>query len=248
MLYLLIILATLSTALISGLFSMAGGMILMGVFGFILSVPAAMVLHGVAQTFSNGSRIWIYRRDVRWWTLLPYSLGALLVLAVFVAVSFVPPIGLVFLLIGIFPFVALRLPESINLNMERPAVAVFCGVIVTLAQMLAGASGPILDAFYNRSNLTRQEILGTKAVTQTFGHILKLGYYALLIGAASNEIPVWLVPAVVVAAIGGNYLASFLVMRITDHQFRRVGRYLILVIGVIYIGKGVFELMPGIAG
>ena len=54
MTYLLLVLATFATSIISGVLSMAGGMILMGVFGFFLSVPAAMVLHGIAQTFSNG--------------------------------------------------------------------------------------------------------------------------------------------------------------------------------------------------
>jgi uncharacterized protein len=61
---LLLVLATLATSIISGVLSMAGGMILMGVFGFLLSVPAAMVLHGIAQTFSNGSRVWLYRRYI----------------------------------------------------------------------------------------------------------------------------------------------------------------------------------------
>lgn len=51
MTYLLLVLATFATSIISGVLSMAGGMILMGVFGFFLSVPAAMVLHGIAQTF-----------------------------------------------------------------------------------------------------------------------------------------------------------------------------------------------------
>ena len=64
-LMILLVLATLATSIISGVLSMAGGMILMGVFGFFLSEPAAMVLHGIAQTFSNGSRVWLYRRHIK---------------------------------------------------------------------------------------------------------------------------------------------------------------------------------------
>lgn len=69
--YLLLLLATLATSLISGVLSMAGGMILMGVFSLLLSVPAAMVLHGIAQSFSNGSRVWLYRRHIKWRMLIP---------------------------------------------------------------------------------------------------------------------------------------------------------------------------------
>ena len=68
---LVLALATFITSVISGVLSMAGGMILMGVFAFVLSVPAAMVLHGVAQAVSNGSRVWFYREHIAWHVLWP---------------------------------------------------------------------------------------------------------------------------------------------------------------------------------
>jgi len=243
MIYLLLVLAALATSIISGVLSMAGGMILMGVFGFFLSVPAAMVLHGIAQTFSNGSRVWFYRRHIKWRVLGYYSIGAFAVLGFFATLTFVPSIGVVFILIGCFPFVALILPTSINLDMERGPVSFFSGIVVTTAQMLAGASGPVLDIFYVKSEMSKEAILGTKAVTQTLGHILKLIYYAFIMAIDSDLIPVWVIPAVVAAAIFGNYCASLLVTRMSDSQFKQIGRYFIMVIGVIYIAKGVAELV-----
>ncbi len=242
MIYLILILATLATSIVSGVLSMAGGMILMGVFGFLLSVPAAMVLHGVAQAFSNGSRVWLYRSHIRLAVLLPYTFGALLVLGVFSATVFVPDIGLVFILIGSFPLITLVLPKRINLDMEKAPIAFLSGIVVTVAQMLAGASGPVLDIFYVQSSLTRHEILGTKAVTQTLGHIIKLAYYAVLLGAAGSELPAWIFLAVVGAALAGNWIGKFVIERIDDRQFKSVGRYVIVVIGLVYITKGVVEL------
>lgn len=240
MIYLLLTFATLVTSLISGVLSMAGGMILMGVFGFFLSVPAAMVLHGVAQAVSNGSRIYLYRSHIRIGVLIPYAIGAALVLGLFVAVAFVPDKGLIFILIGLFPFVSLAMPKSLHLDVEKKPVALVCGVLVTGAQMLAGASGPVLDIFYVNSKLTRHEILATKAVTQTLGHVIKLGYYALLIPMAA-DLPAWIFPVVVIAAIAGNWLGSRIVEKMHDDQFKAIGRYVIMVIGGIYVGKGVFE-------
>lgn len=46
----------LGTACLSGIFGMAGGMILMGVLLAVMSVPDAMALHGVTQMASNASR------------------------------------------------------------------------------------------------------------------------------------------------------------------------------------------------
>ena len=60
---------------------------------------------------------------------------------------------------------------------------------------------------------------------------------------ASDLIPVWVIPAVVAAAILGNYCASLLVTRLSNHQFKKIGRYVIRVICIIYIGKGVAELI-----
>jgi uncharacterized membrane protein YfcA len=241
MLYLTLIAATLFTSLISGILSMAGGMILMGVFSLLLSVPVAMVLHGVAQTFSNGSRIWLYRQHIRWSVLIPYSIGSLLVLVVFILVTLVPNKGLVFFLIGIFPFLTLAVPRKTHLDIERPTTALACGILVTTAQMLAGASGPVLDIFYVNSKLSRFEILGTKAITQTLGHLIKLGYYGALLGTATGQLPIWLIIAVMIAALGGNWLGKLVVDRLDDKLFRRSGRIVILLIGVVYLGKAIDE-------
>jgi uncharacterized membrane protein YfcA len=243
MLYIILIIATLVTSIISGVLSMAGGMILMGVFGFVLSVPAAMVLHGVAQAASNGARIWLHREHVRWSVLPPYTLGTIVVLAVFVAIQFVPDKGIVFILIGITPFLSVNLPARVDLNMERPAVAFLCGLVVTTAQMLAGASGPLLDVFYVRSKLGRREVLGTKAITQTLGHIVKLIYYATLLTQLSVNLPIYVYPAVVIGALIGNGVGKIIVERMSDEQFRKIGSRVIMAVGVVYLAKGAYELM-----
>lgn len=53
---LIILLATLSTAFLSSIFGMLGGLILMGVLITIMPVSQAMVLHGLIQLTSNGYR------------------------------------------------------------------------------------------------------------------------------------------------------------------------------------------------
>jgi uncharacterized membrane protein YfcA len=238
----LLVFATLATSLISGVLSMAGGMILMGVFSLFLTVPTAMVLHGIAQAFSNGSRIWLHRRHIRWAVLLPYTLGSFVILGLFMLITFIPNKGLVFLLIGLFPFIAFVIPKSLDLDIERPVMAFLCGLLVTTAQMLAGASGPVLDIFYVQSKLSRYEILGTKAITQTLGHLIKLVYYGLLLSVSvTAELPAWLIPAVIIAALFGNWLGKHIVDRLDDAAFKKIGKIVILLIGIAYIGKAMDE-------
>ena len=62
----------LATALLSGLFGMAGGLILAGLLLAVLPLPAAMVLHAVTQIASNPWRGLLWWRHVRWNAALPY--------------------------------------------------------------------------------------------------------------------------------------------------------------------------------
>ena len=54
------------TSFLSGIFGMAGGMILMGVLLVLLPVPEAMMLHGVTQMASNGWRGLLWWRHAHW--------------------------------------------------------------------------------------------------------------------------------------------------------------------------------------
>ena len=187
----------------------------------------------------------MYRAHIEWQILVPYMAGAMLVGVIFALTSWVPPLAIVFLMIGVFPLIGALLPSDINLNILDRRVAFGCGVVVTLAQFLAGASGPVLDVFYVKTRLTRQQVLGTKALTQTLGHLLKLAYYGTLIGVIADEpVPAWwLIGLVVAAAMGGNWAGAKIVLKMTDDQFRVIGRRLIVAISLVYIAKGASELI-----
>jgi len=149
---LLILVGVLATSVVSGIVGMAGGMILMAVLVAAYSVPVAMILHGVTQAGANGSRTWFLRRHVRWAVLWPYLAGSLICVGIVLLYRFVPDRGLVLILIGAMPWLALLLPRQSTIDVEHPTTAFGCGLSATAAQLLAGASGPLLDLFYQRSD------------------------------------------------------------------------------------------------
>ena len=57
--------AIVSTSFISGIFGMAGGMILMGILLAFMPLAPAMVLHGLVQTASSGWRSLAMARGYR---------------------------------------------------------------------------------------------------------------------------------------------------------------------------------------
>ena len=242
MAHLIIAFATLLTSIISGALSMAGGVILMGVLSLLLPVSAAMVLHGVAQTASNGSRVVFHRTHILWPVLIPYLIGALAAVAIFTVFIFVPQKVLIFIVVGLFPFLSLAIPDQLNLDIERPVVATICGFLVTATQLVAGASGPVLDVFYVKSRLTRHQVLATKSVTQTSSHVIKLGYYLTVVGL-TVDLSFWVYMLVIAAASAGNSVGKSLVAKIDDVQFRYAGRIITLNMGALFLGNGIWLLV-----
>src|ERR1700760_3941059 len=64
-----------ATAFLSGLFGMAGGLILIGVLLALMPLPTAMVLHAITQMASNGWRAFLWRAHIRWRPVCVYLIG-----------------------------------------------------------------------------------------------------------------------------------------------------------------------------
>jgi uncharacterized membrane protein YfcA len=238
----LILLSVFGTSVLSGILGMAGGMILMAIMVSTLSVAAAMMIHGAVQATSNGSRSWFLRRHIQWRILPAYLLGAALALAGFVALTLVPDSGVVLIMVGAFPLLARFTPRLKGLNITHLPTALACGVIVTSAQLIAGASGPLLDVFYLNSTLNRYEVVASKALTQTLGHLIKLAYYGWFIGV-TEAIPAWFYLVAMATAVIGTRIGTRLLDRLKDDTFRRISGWVILTIGAVCVAKGVLDLL-----
>jgi len=232
------------TSFISGIFGMAGGMVLIGFLLLMLPVPVAMVFHGVIQIAANGSRSWLWRQHINWKVVLQFGAGTACALVVFSFFSFVPPKPMVLLMVGLIPFVALSVPQRFAPNIERRGQAFFAGLIGGTLQLVAGVTGPLLDIFYVRSGMTRQVNVATKSAAMVLGHISKVAYFGLMIAnPAGREPEQWAVMAFAAAfAILGTQLSRRLLDKMSDKQFYYWTRRVILALGAVYVVQGVWQL------
>ena len=238
---LLILVSAAITACISGIFGMAGGMIFMGIIASVMGVAEAMVVHGVVQSVSNSSRAWLLRPDIRW-DILGYTfLGALPAIALFAMMSFVPNKATLFIVLGLLPFI-LWLPKGLlQGDAAKPLHAALSGTMVIGLNLLAGVAGPALDFFYVETTLTRKEIVATKAVTMLASHIVKIIYFGIPLIAAvglTTLPPIWIFAAAVPCIIFGTYIGTRLLHRLSDIHFKSYTKYLVTVIGFIYVWRG----------
>ena len=231
--------AVFATSFLSGIFGLAGGLVLMGALLLFLPVTTAMVLHAITQMASNGSRAVLWRKHVDLSIFVRYMLGAAIAFALFAALRFVPDRALVYMALGIMPFVGFVLPESVAPQADRRFVSELCGFVATALQLVSGVSGPTLDIALVRSPLERRAVVATKAMCQVATHAMKFVYFGALIGGSVDVVPTWAIVASVILAIAGTNLAKTLLERMSDVQFRRWMKALMITIGAFYMAQGV---------
>jgi uncharacterized membrane protein YfcA len=242
MLTLVLCLVMLGTAFLSGVFGMAGGLILIGVLLALLPLPEAMALHAITQMASNGWRGLLWWRHVRWGPIGAFLLGSVLALGVWTLWRWVPSKPVAMLLLGVTPFLVRLVPPGLRPNAESPVQGTLYGAACMTLMLLTGVSGPLLDTFFLGGGLERRQIVATKAVCQLFGHAVKLFYFSAVIDQAATIDPVMAVLAVVVSMIGTS-LARPVLDRLSDLQYRTWATHIITVIAGYYVAHGGWLLL-----
>lgn len=233
--------ATLVTSFISGIFGMAGGLILMGVLNATLPVATAMIFHGAVQLVANGWRAFLIRQHISWSILGRYLIGGIPAMAVLFFVSWQPDKHLIFILLGCMAFVP-WIPKCLfALDASKPGQAEALGFIAQGLNTLAGVVGPILDVFFVKTEMTRHQIVATKGATQVIAHGTKIVFWSLPIIASADQSllpPIWLIAIAIPASMAGTWLGGRVLHAMSDVHFRDWTKYILTVIGVVYIARG----------
>ena len=232
--------ATLLTSFISGIFGMAGGMMLLGVLLVFMDVAPAMVLFGIIQTSANVWRAALWWRYVDWSIVWRFLVGSTFTFLALRSIALLPSKATLYLTLGLLPFAADLLPKNLNLDVTRPGVPYVAGCIVISLQLLAGAAGHILDVFFQKSRLDRMTIVATKAVTQVMGHVYRILYFGSFATAFDFSVPWWAYLGGIGLACAGTSLAAFVLMRMTDDGFRLWSRRVTVGVSVTYLARGLW--------
>ncbi|MCZ4297533.1 TSUP family transporter [Henriciella marina] len=236
----IILIATLVTAFISGIFGMAGGLILMGVLTALLPVATAMIVHGAIQMVSNGWRAWLLRKQINWAIFARYATGSVGAVLLLVLLAWRPDKTIVYLLLGLTPLMVWVPRKIIDLDIQKRGQAEVAGFIVQALNTLAGVAGPLLDLFFVRTDMTRQGIVATKSATQVLAHLVKIAFWSLPVLAAAGDVhipPLWLFALAIPLSMTGTWLGGLVLARMSDVDFKRWMRWLVTVIGVVYLAR-----------
>lgn len=200
---------------------MAGGITLLALMTFFLEVQVIVPIHGVVQLVSNGSRSLFLKRNIVWKIFVPFALLA--PVGAFFSFHFLkrvdsPDVFLIPLtLIIIYVLFRPKNIPAIELGMTGFA---FLGLIAGAFSPLVGATGPLLAPFFFRDDLSKESIIATKALTQTWTHLLKVPVFLGLSFPYHDYITLMIVMAVM--ATLGTRFGVHLLGRISEKFFRRL--------------------------
>ena len=226
-----------ATAFLSGLFGMAGGLILIGVLLTLMPLPTAMVLHAITQMASNGWRAFLWRRHIWWRPVSVYLIGCAVALAVWSITRYVPDKPVALLLLGATPFMARLMPANLKPDPDSVWQGTLYGSICMGLMLMTGVSGPLLDTFFLGGNLDRRGIVATKATCQVASHFVKLIYFGGIIDQAATLDPI-LAAVAIAASMLGTTLSRRVLEAMSDLQFRTWAWRLITTVASYYILYG----------
>lgn len=218
---------------------MAGGVLLLALLLLFFEPLVALPLHGAAQWVSNFARAYLNRAHIERsvvvpfvWLLLPAGLAGLWV------AQRVPP-ELARMAIGVFVLAATWIPApGPRGGAPRGAVPRFAvaGALVGFANMLVGATGPILAPFLLSVGLARHAVVGTLAACQTLSHGVKLA----LFGAGGFSYASYALPllGLAAAALAGTWLGTRLLTRLDERRFRVLVRAVLTALGFYLLLSG----------
>lgn len=225
------------TSTLSGVFGMAGGLVLL--WFLLLSFPAttAIAVHGVIQMTANASRAWLSRRFIIWRVVALMTTGVVLAALGLLMISYTPNVVIVSLLIGLMPIMVWMPKHWIYLDATRTSHALACGLVSGGLSIAAGLSGPLIDIFFIRTRMDRRAVVATKAMIQVIAHIIKILFYlgaALSLSRGEWTIILLAAPLAIIGTSAGNVILK----RLTDANFRAWTRWIVTVIGTFYFVQG----------
>nr|WP_295711584.1 sulfite exporter TauE/SafE family protein [uncultured Halomonas sp.] len=229
------------TSMLSGVFGMAGGLVLLWFLLLVFPAGTAMAVHGVIQLTANGSRAWLSRHYIVWRIVAFMALGVLSAAGLLLLFNYSPNAASVSLLIGLLPILVWLPKRWFHLNANRASHAFCCGIASGGLTIAAGVSGPLIDIFFVRSRMDRRQVVATKAMIQVVAHSIKIIFYlgaAMALSAGEWGIVLLAAPF----AIFGTHTGNRILHRLTDANFRTWTRWIVTGIGIFYFAQGIFLL------
>jgi uncharacterized membrane protein YfcA len=226
--------AAFGLAMLSAVAGFGGGVLLLPVFTALFGMRVAVPVLTLTQLSSNGARVWLNRRDLRWPLIGWFAAGAAPLAVVGGLLLARAPLAALQRLLGVL-LIALVLWRRLNRRPRQPPdrAFVWIGAASGLGSSLLGSVGPLTAPFFLAAGLTRAAYIGTEAASALALHLSKIAGYGLadlltgpvLLSGALLTLPVVL----------GTWVGRWIVGRISDEVFVLIVEAGLVTAGLLFI-------------
>ncbi|WP_110677116.1 TSUP family transporter [Salinicola sp. RZ23] len=230
-----------ATSVLSGIFGMAGGLVLLGFLLAWLPAATAIAVHGVVQLSANASRAWLSRHFIDWRIVGGIAVGVAIAALALALVRYHPSETVVLIVLGLMPVMVWIPRRWFHLDVSRPSHAVLCGVVSGGLTIAVGVSGPTIDIGFIRTHLDRRTVVASKASIQVIAHSLKIVFYWQAAAAMGAEAWGWVLLGLPLAVLGTRS-GNLILTRLSDSGFRTWTRWIVTVVGGYYLIRGLAGL------
>tara|TARA_B100000953_G_scaffold227171_1_gene188771 strand:- start:234 stop:998 length:765 start_codon:yes stop_codon:yes gene_type:complete len=238
----ILIIAAFITSIISAIIGMGGGVTLLGIMAIVIPEGYMVVaLHGIIQLVSNITRTTIYREHVYQPILKKFFIGIVpgLLCAVLIIIGLInyfnlnsaSELKIDFLkpLIGIYIIWFLYLKKKRRIQSDK--IFLLIGSLSGLVTVFIGAAGPLIAPFFIDRDLTKENIVATKAACQAIGHLGKMPIFIYFFGV--NYLHHWsvLLP-LVLAVYFGTKIGKKSLGLLSEQFFKKLFRLVLTIIAI----------------
>ena len=248
---LILILAAFLTSMLSAIIGMGGGITLLGIMAIIIPEGYMVVaLHGIIQLVSNVTRTVVYRTHLHRPIFKQFTVGA--IPGLFFAVV---------IILGLMKWMGVSLASEIKIDFLKPLIGVYIlwflflrkkgkpipeeaflwmGGLSGLVTVFIGAAGPLIAPFFLNKELTKENVIATKAACQSVGHLGKMPIFIFLFGV--NYMAEWtvLLPLVLAVYFGTN-LGKRMLGLLPEATFKLLFKIVLTFISVRLILFGIIQ-------
>src|SRR3954452_19998448 len=170
--------AAFGLAALSAVAGFGGGVLLLPVFTALFGLRAAVPMLTLTQLSSNGFRVVLNRRELRWPLIGWFAIGAIPCAVVGGLLLAQAPLSPLKRLLGAF-LIGVVIWRRFQRTPRAPADPAFTavGAASGLGSALLGSVGPLTAPFFLAAGLTRAAYIGTEAAGAVTMHLSKLAAY-----------------------------------------------------------------------
>ena len=221
------------TSLLTSIFSLGGGLIMLVALAQSFSPGTLIPLHGAIQLSNNLSRTYVYKEFFKWHLiqniLIATIFGALVGILLFGAM---PEQILIWLIAGTILFLTWAPLDNLILSLMRNDW--FCGFISGFAGIFIGANGPLVTAYMRTKNLSPESLVANHGAVMIFQHSIKILLFIYFFNFSLEEY-LFFILILAITGYAGAVLGKALISSISYDSFNIVLKLLLSLLAVILV-------------